>query len=101
MSGPTESKLDIRLPAGKFRMYALFRRNIGDHRPEGWVQVGRETLNHQLLREMVMPQAMLDSNMYGVPWRDDELGVDFKIMSRTVIRSEFSIERDPRQKNGD
>jgi len=93
-----DKKLDIRKPAGKYTYYALFRRPIGNHDPNGWVQVGRETLNRNFLRETFMPQAMLDSNMYGIAWIDDELGMTFKIMQRQVIRSNFRAESDPRQK---
>lgn len=95
-STPLDEKLDIRLPGGTYTYYALFRRPLGDLRPISWKQIGRETLDHDVLRELFMPQSMLDSNFYGISWQDHDLALELKIMERKVIRHPYMNEAKPR-----
>lgn len=74
---------------GKHKQYALFVRNAGSHDPNGWRMVGRPTIKQDELRDMVMPQNMLDSEHKGIGWVDDSSGLEMKILEMTVTKGDW------------
>ena len=70
----------------KYEEYAVFWREIDNHSPNGWKQVGKPNRSLDLLREILQPEGTPN----GVAWRDEDR--DFKIMRRTTTVSEWHNE---------
>lgn len=77
--------------------YSLWMRKASERDPNGWKMIGKPTTEHQTLRDMVMPQDKIDSKLYGVNWIDQFNDVEYKLMERTVTRTEWRIESKSRE----
>lgn len=67
----------------KYVEYAIFTRDIDDHNPGNWKQLGKPNKSLELLREIMQP----DDVPNGIAWRDGDK--DFKIMQRMVTTSDW------------